>query len=129
MEKQKKRNLAKKYIVHFRLNENELHYIKTKAKEAGITPSEYMRKATLNVSIESKIDLDISKLLLKECANLNRLGGLFKWWFTQPKPLTCEHLASLNDKITIMKVINKIYEVQDNLYDKIDKILKKRNPS
>lgn len=127
MEK-KSKPTSKNHIVHFRLNEQELAYIKERANQAGIKPSTYMRNACLNAKIHSNIDFDVTKALLQESANLGRLGGLFKLWFTAPKTFNCTCRVTTKDRTIAMKIIDKIYTTQSIMCDKVDEILKKRNP-
>lgn len=117
----------KKHILLFRINEQELAYIKEQAQKAGISTSAYARQACLNAKIKSITDEIATKELIRECANLGRLGGLFKYWLTAPKTLDCQCHTTKNDRATIIKIIDKIYSTQNLLCDTIDKILVKRN--
>ena len=125
--KTNKQTNPKTHTLHFRLTENELNYIKQKASESGLTPSAYARKSCLNAKLNSVLDLDAVKDLIKISANLGRLGGLFRLWQTSKKTLTCQCKVTTNDKTVIMRLLEKTYSTQNLLCDKIDEILLKQN--
>ena len=56
--------------------------IETRAREAGLTVSSYLRNAALNRPIESTADQQAFLGLLKVNADLGRLGGLLKLWLS-----------------------------------------------
>ncbi|CAO3408536.1 hypothetical protein [Azospirillum largimobile] len=64
--------------VRLRVTPQERRLIEGKARQAGVTMSEFIRQAALNREVRSVADR-------KAMADLNRLGGLLKWWLTDGK--------------------------------------------
>ncbi len=56
--------------------------IETKAEEAGLTVSAYLRAAALGLKIESTRDHEAILALIKLNADQGRLGGLLKLWLS-----------------------------------------------
>jgi len=69
--------------LFIRTTDREKAIIRTQAKKAGLTMSEYMRRTSLNKRIVSKVDQ-------KALGELARLGGLQKYLLMQIKGLPDE---------------------------------------
>lgn len=61
--------------VRVRMRLKDRNTIQRKAKQAGVSVSAFMRAAALGRPVRSRADR-------KAMADLNRLGGLFRWWLT-----------------------------------------------
>ncbi len=64
------------------MNPAERLAIETKAEEAGLSVSAYLRAAALGLKIESTRDHEAILALIKLNANQGRLGGLLKLWLS-----------------------------------------------
>lgn len=64
--------------VRVRVTPQERRLIERKARQADVTTSEFIRQAALGLKVRSVADR-------KAMADLNRLGGLLKWWLTDGK--------------------------------------------
>jgi len=83
--------------LFIRSTNREKAIIKTQAKKAGLTMSEYMRRTALNKRIVSKVDQ-------KALGELARLGGLQKYLRMQIKGLPDEegHRRELNSTLSVV---------------------------
>jgi hypothetical protein len=99
--------------VKVRVAPQERDLIERKARQANVTMSEFIRQAALGREVRSVADR-------KAMADLNRLGGLLKWWLTDGKGKDGErhirgkappmHVPRINDLLrdiehTILRVI------------------------
>lgn len=66
--------------IDTRLTVDEFNKISEKAKNVGLTKSEYLRNLGMNYPLKSIIDQQALSELIKTKADLGRLGGLFKLW-------------------------------------------------
>lgn len=66
--------------IDTRLTADEFNKISEKAKNVGLTKSEYLRNLGMNYPLKSIIDQQALSELIKTKADLGRLGGLFKLW-------------------------------------------------
>lgn len=60
------------------LSEEEYRLIKASARQAGMTAARFITMTALNIRPRAKTDFEACKTLLKELANLARLGNLYK---------------------------------------------------
>lgn len=102
--------------IDTRLTVDEFNKISEKAKNVGLTKSEYLRNLGMNYPLKSIIDQQALSELIKTKADLGRLGGLFKLWladntvdkFDFSDKRTYKNIDDLVDEIELLtKEINK----------------------
>ena len=102
--------------IDTRLTVGEFNKISEKAKNVGLTKSEYLRNLGMNYPLKSIIDQQALSELIKTKADLGRLGGLFKLWladntvdkFDFSDKRTYKNIDDLVDEIELLtKEINK----------------------
>ena len=96
----------RKQMVLIRVDEEEKRTLQEKAKKCGQSIAGMLRALGLGYPLISRVDQFALDTLVKESANLGRLGGLLKWWLTQnsdTKPSlgnrTYESIEALVDEI------------------------------
>jgi hypothetical protein len=87
--------------LFIRMTDAEKAIIKTQAKNAGLTMSEYMRRTSLNRRIVSKVDQ-------KALGELARLGGLQKHLLKQIKGLLDEEALHMELNSTLSAVLSAV---------------------
>jgi hypothetical protein len=87
--------------LFIRTTDREKAIIKTQAKKAGLTMSEYMRRTSLNKRIVSKVDQ-------KALGELARLGGLQKYLLMQIKGLPDEEGLRRELNSTLSAVLSAV---------------------
>ncbi len=87
--------------LFIRTTDREKAIIKAQAKKAGLTMSEYMRRASLNKRIVSKMDQ-------KALGELARLGGLQKYLLMQIKGLPDEEGLRRELNSTLSAVLSAV---------------------
>lgn len=84
------KNIKRDFSIRFRVTKDEREAIREKAKLAGLTESEYVRRRALNFQITSKAELKV----LNE---LRRQGGLIKHLHDEAQGMySAEFSAALN---------------------------------
>ena len=87
--------------LFIRTTDREKAIIKTQAKKAGLTMSEYMRRTSLNKRIVSKVDQ-------KALGELARLGGFQKYLLMKIKGLPDEEGLRRELNSTLSAVLNAV---------------------
>jgi hypothetical protein len=87
--------------LFIRTTDREKALIKAQARNAGLTMSEYMRRASLNKRIVSKVDQ-------KALGELARLGGLQKYLLMQIKGLPDEEGLRRELNLTFSAVLSAV---------------------
>jgi hypothetical protein len=87
----------------------EYQRVQKSASDCGLSLSSYFMKLALNGEVKSSLDKDLILALIKESANLGRLGGLLKLGLSQEKL----------DRFKGNKVLNEILEQKQRLEKKI----------
>lgn len=92
--------------IDFRVTLTEYFLIQQKAKEVGLTKSEYIRNTALGYVVSSKLspdEIEVYKLLNKYADNFRRISNLFKLGDT-----TGVKTASLETASLIREHLNKL---------------------
>lgn len=67
--------------LRFRVSNSEYYIIKNKAKQAGVSTSEFLRAVALDYNLSYKLtqeEIEVYKGLNKYADNFRRIGNLFK---------------------------------------------------
>lgn len=73
--------MKKNKEIKFRLNSTEKLVLQYKARQSGLSVSEYVRRASLGYKITAKLteeELEIYSMLSKYSDNFRRIGNLFR---------------------------------------------------
>jgi len=74
-------NIMKKHKIEFRCTLFEKKFLKIKAKKAGITMSEFCRKAAFDIKIVERLtdeQIEVYKMLITYHNNFKSIGNMFK---------------------------------------------------
>jgi hypothetical protein len=69
--------------MFFRANSEEIRRIESRASEAGLTVSAYLRAAAMQQRIRAAADLDAVADLVRVNGDLGRVAGLLKLWLAE----------------------------------------------
>lgn len=61
--------------------------IESRAKQAGMSVSQYLKQVSLGIQPRSVVDSEEMGKAMKAAADLGRLGGLLKWWLSGSAPV------------------------------------------
>ena len=93
--------------IQIRVSNTEYYIIKNKAKQAGISTSEFLRATALNYDLSYKLtqdEIEVYKLLNKYADNFRRIGNLFKLGdTTQVKEVSIETANLIRAHLKKMK--------------------------
>jgi hypothetical protein len=90
------------------------------AKLHGLSTSAFLRNVGLGIQVTGKLDQALVMELAKLNADQGRLGGLLKLWLSDDRKLAQFNQAQIID--TIEGVLEKIYQMQLKLLDKVEKL-------
>lgn len=90
------------------------------AKLHGLSTSAFLRNVGLGIQVTGKLDQALVMELAKLNADQGRLGGLLKLWLSDDRKLAQFNQAQVID--TIEGVLEKIYQMQLTLLDKVEKL-------
>jgi hypothetical protein len=87
--------------LHLRVpvTQPEKEEIANKAKQAGLSVAAYLRNLGCNYPLKSKLDLEITRELLKVGGDMGRMGGLFKLALSEDKAPDPEAIRLLMNDI------------------------------
>ena len=92
--------------VRVRVAPEQRDLIERKAQQADVTMSEFIRQAALGREVRSVADR-------KAMADLNRLGGLLKWWLTDGKGKDGErHIRGKATPMHVPKITDLLRDIE-----------------
>ncbi|MCG7556061.1 MULTISPECIES: plasmid mobilization protein [Pseudoalteromonas] len=94
--------------------------ITNRAKAHNLSASAYLKRIGLGYPITTTLDHQAVADLAKLNADQGRLGGLLKLWLTNDEKLSMYDKDKLPK--TIEELLQKIYSIQEVLYDKVSKL-------
>ena len=93
--------------LRFRVSNSEYYIIKNKAKQAGVSTSEFLRAVALDYNLSYKLteeEIEVYKNLNKFSDNFRRIGNLFKVGdSTKVKEVSVETALLIRDHLNRLK--------------------------
>ncbi|MFV0140014.1 mobilization protein [Empedobacter falsenii] len=94
--------------IQIRVSNSEFYIINNKAKQAGITTSEFLRSIALGYNLSYKLtqeEIEIYKELNKYADNFRRIGNLFKVGdSTKVKEISIETAQLIREHLNRLKL-------------------------
>ena len=110
--------MSKKYIKSY-VSRSEQERIASQASLAGLSVSNFIKRACLAQEIRSVVDQEAILTLLQAKADLGRLGGLLKFHLGQPEGQQATH----EDLRDLLKDIEFTKNVLSNSFNRVAEVL------
>jgi hypothetical protein len=75
---------SRKSVVKVYVSDEEMERILKSAGKAGLSLSTFAKRVCLGMPVESRVDTKAVLDLIKASADMGRLGGLLKFWLSNP---------------------------------------------
>lgn len=90
---------SKKSVAKAYLSDDEYMEIITKAKQTGLSVSEFMKRICMGYTVKSVVDQQAIREVARVGGNLGRLGGLLKMWLTNDD----EYVLDVRELLELIK--------------------------